>query len=111
MEKILSFAIYAFWGAIWGLFWAFLLYSWPVLPKNSTLGRHYRLLLALTAKLYWLRRYRTWITVVVGVGACLLIFAAVYNWHAALAMFCVLAGAGTPVVWASLDEEYRRDVD
>lgn len=109
MNSAESFALYTFWGAIWGVLWALLLYSRPWMADNKRPGRFRAAMIYVASQFYWLRLYRTWVTVVVGVGVCVLIFGALYSWHAALAFFCILAGAGTPIIVAAINEEFRRD--
>jgi len=59
----------------------------------------------------WLRLWRTWLTVVIGVSGCLTIIGARHSWRSAGLALSVFAGAGTPIVFASILKEFRRDID
>ena len=87
MRTVISFAMGAFWGSSWALF-----------LHTTTIGR-------------WLRLYRTWLTVVIGVGGCLAIVGARHSWRSAATALTIFAGAGAPIVTASILEEFKRDID
>jgi len=87
MRTVISFAMGAFWGS-----------SWAVFLHMTTVGR-------------WLRLYRTWLTVVIGVGGCLAIVGARHSWRSAATALTIFAGAGAPIVTASILEEFKRDID
>jgi hypothetical protein len=78
-------------GIIWGVIWVSFLYG-------TKRGR-------------WVRMYRTWITVVVGVGVTLLIQGVVFGVDVAVSALIVFAGSGTPIILASLYDEYKRDTE
>lgn len=59
----------------------------------------------------WLRLYRTWLTVAIGVGGCLVIVGARHSWRSAVTALTIFAGAGAPIVTASILEEFKRDID
>ena len=87
MRTVISFAL----GVIWGS-------SWAVFLHMTTVGR-------------WLRLWRTWLTVVIGVGGCLAIVGARHSWRSAATALTIFAGAGAPIVTASILEEFKRDID
>ena len=87
MRTVITFAM----GVIWGS-------SWAVFLHMTTVGR-------------WLRLWRTWLTVVIGVSGCLAIVGARHSWRNAGHALSVFAGAGTPIVVASILAEFRRDID
>ena len=87
VRTVISFAMGAFWES-----------SWAVFLHTTTIGR-------------WLRLYRTWLTVVIGVGGCLAIVGARHSWRSAATALTIFAGAGAPIVTASILEEFRRDID
>ena len=87
MRTVITFAL----GVIWGS-------SWAVFLHMTTVGR-------------WLRLWRTWLTVVIGVGGCLAIVGARHSWRSAATALTIFAGAGAPIVTASILEEFKRDID
>ena len=82
-----SFVISAIWGALWALF-----------IHKTRVGR-------------WLRLYRTWVTVVIGVGVDIVIVGWLWSWTVAQPALIALVGSGIPIIFASLLLEYRRDAD
>lgn len=77
-------------GAVWGAVWAAVL-------QHTGWGR-------------WLAMRRTWLTVVVGVGADLLLLLLVLDWHMWAQVVAIVAASSIGVIVRSLHNEHREDV-
>ena len=58
----------------------------------------------------WLAVRRTWLTVVVGVGADLLLLLLVLDWHQWAQVVAIVAASSIGVIVRSLHNEHREDV-
>lgn len=87
-----SYLVFAlFFALIWGFVWAACL-------QYTRWGR-------------WLALYRTWITVVIGVGVDLAILALVFDFQAWRTILAIFALSAVGIITRSLINEYKADAD